>query len=207
VTAGITGDRRIKNVQSRVTAAGYRFGMDVDAATQTMIDNMPAKTGRSLDEWFVVVDAAGYEKHGQILSHLKSEYGVSHGFANLIAARSLSRGQAPTTDDLVEAQYAGRKAPLRPLYDRLIAEVSAFGPDVEVAPKKTGVSLRRNKQFAVIEAPSATRLQLGVNLRGATPTERLRAAGGMCTHRVDVASAEEIDAELVGWLHEAYEEA
>jgi len=78
---------------------------------------------------------------------------------------------------------------------------------VEVAPKKTGVSLRRNKQFAVIEAPSATRLQLGVNLRGATPTERLRAAGGMCTHRVDVASAEEIDAELVGWLHEAYEEA
>jgi len=35
--------------------------MDVDAATQTMIDNMPAKTGRSLDEWFVVVDAAGYE--------------------------------------------------------------------------------------------------------------------------------------------------
>ena len=85
--------------------------------------------------------------------------------------------------------------------------MSAFGPDVEIAPKKTGVSLRRNKQFAVIEAPSATRLQLGVNLRGATPTERLRAAGGMCTHRVDVASAEEIDAELVGWLHEAYEEA
>ena len=141
-----------------------------------------------------MVDAAGYEKHGQILSHLKSEYGVSHGFANLIAARSLSRGQAPTTDDLVEAQYAGRKAPLRPLYDRLIAEVSAFGPDVEIAPKKTSVSLRRHKQFAVIEAPSATRLQLGVNLRGAAPTERLRAAGGMCTHRVDVASAEEIDA-------------
>ena len=67
--------------------------MDVDAATQTMIDNMPAKTGRSLEEWFVVVDAAGFEKHGQILSHLKSEYGVSHGFANLIAARALSRGQ------------------------------------------------------------------------------------------------------------------
>ncbi len=181
--------------------------MDVDAATQTMIDNMPAKTGRSLEEWFVVVDAAGFAKHGQILSHLKSEYGVSHGFANLIAARALSRGQEATADDLVEAQYEGRKAPLRPLYDRLIAEVSAFGPDVEVAPKKTSVSLRRNKQFALIEAPSATRLQLGVNLRGTAPTDRLRAAGGMCTHRVDVASADEIDAELVGWLHEAYEEA
>ena len=181
--------------------------MDVDAATQTMIDNLPAKTGRTLDEWFVVVDAAGYEKHGQILSHLKSEYGVSHGFANLIAARALSRGTASTADDLVDAQYAGRKAPLRPLYDRLIAEVSTFGSDVEVAPKKTSVSLRRSKQFAVIEAPSATRLQLGVNLRGAGATDRLRVAGGMCTHRVDVLSAAEIDAELLGWLREAYEEA
>jgi len=181
--------------------------MDVDAATQTMIDNLPARTGRGLDEWFAVVDAAGYEKHGQILSHLKSEYGVSHGFANLIAARALSRGQAATGDDLVDAQYEGRKAPLRPLYERLVAEVTAFGADVEVAPKKTSVSLRRKKQFALIEAPSATRLQLGLNLRAAAATERLRVAGGMCTHRVDVTSSGEIDAELIGWLHEAYEEA
>jgi len=181
--------------------------MDVDAATQTMIDNMPAKTGRSLDEWFAVVDAAGFEKHGQILSHLKADYGVSHGFANLIAARALSRGRDLSADDLVAAQYEGRKAALRPLYDRLVAEISSFGSDVEVAPKKTSVSLRRRKQFALIEAPSAARLQLGLNLRGAAATERLRVAGGMCTHRVDVGSADEIDAELIGWLHEAYEEA
>jgi hypothetical protein len=181
--------------------------MDVDAATQTMIDNLPAKTGRGLDEWFAVVDASGFDKHGQILSHLKSEYGVSHGFANLIAARSLARGQATTAGDLVEAQYAGRKAALRPLYDRLISEVSGFGDDLEIAPKKTSVSLRRSKQFALIEAPSATRVQIGLNLRGTEPTGRLRAAGGMCTHRVDVGSADEIDAELVRWLREAYEVA
>ncbi len=181
--------------------------MDVDAATQTMIDNVPAKTGRSLDEWFAIVDAAGLQKHGQILSHLKSEYGVSHGFANLIAARALSRGEVVTVDGMVDAQYAGRKAPLRPVYERLLAEITRFGPDVEVAPKKTSVSFRRRKQFALIEAPSATRLQLGLNLRDATPTARLRAAGGMCTHRVDVTSSEQIDAELIGWLHEAYEQA
>ena len=181
--------------------------MDVDAATRTMIDNMPAKTGRSLEEWFVVVDAAGLEKHGQILSHLKSEFGVSHGFANLIAARALSRGQDVSTDDLVAAQYEGRKAPLRPLYERLVAEVRGFGADVEVAPKKTSVSLRRRKQFALIEAPSATRLQLGLNLRAAEASERLRVAGGMCTHRVDISSADEIDDELIGWLRDAYDEA
>jgi hypothetical protein len=76
---------------------------------------------------------------------------------------------------------------------------------VDVAPKKTGVSLRRSKQFAVIEAASATRLQLGINLRGTEPTERLRAAGGMCTHRVDVRGLDEIDDELVVWLRQAYE--
>lgn len=181
--------------------------MDVDAATQTMIDNVPAKTGRSLEEWFAVIDATGLDKHGRILSHLKAEHGMSHGFANLVAARYLSRGQSASGGDLVEAQYAGRKAGLRPLYDHLIAEVRAFGDDVEVAPKKTAVSLRRNKQFALVEAPSATRLQLGVNLRDATPTDRLRAAGGMCTHRVDVTSATEIDDELIGWLRAAYEMA
>lgn len=181
--------------------------MDVDAATQSMIDNMPAKTGRSLDEWFAVVDAAGFEKHGQIMAHLKSDYGVSHGFANLIAARSLSRGQDVTAEDLVDAQYAGRKSGLRPLYEQLLTGITALGPDVEVAPKKTSVSLRRHKQFALIEAPSAARLQVGINLRDAAVTDRLRAAGGMCTHRVDVTSGDEIDAELLGWLREAYDEA
>ncbi|HWM16337.1 MAG TPA: DUF4287 domain-containing protein [Microbacterium sp.] len=181
--------------------------MDVDAATQTMIDNLPAKTGRDLDAWFAVVDATGFEKHGQILAFLKSDHGVSHGFANLIAARALARGQDLTGADLVDAQYQGRKAWLRPLYERLVSEVGAFGDDVEIAPKKTSVSLRRSKQFALIEAPSATRLQLGLNLRGAAATDRLRLAGGMCTHRVDVASADEIDPELIGWLREAYVEA
>ena len=75
---------------------------------------------------------------------------------------------------------------------------------MEIAPKKTGVSLRRHKQFAVIEAPSSTRVQLGINLRDAEPTERLRLAGGMCTHRVDVRSLDEVDDELVSWMREAY---
>lgn len=179
--------------------------MDVDAATQTMIDNMPAKTGHSLDDWFAVVDDTGLTKHGQILAHLKAAHGVSHGFANLIALRYLSRGTAASGDDLIDAQYAGRKTALRPLFDRLVAEATSLGSDVEVAPKKTAVSLRRHKQFALVEAPSATRLALGLNLRDAVPTARLREAGGMCTHRVDVSSADEIDDELVGWMRAAYE--
>ncbi|TFD24183.1 hypothetical protein E3T31_02375 [Cryobacterium sp. TMS1-13-1] len=75
---------------------------------------------------------------------------------------------------------------------------------MEIAPKKSSVSLRRHKQFALIEAASAKRLQLGINLAGAPATERLLLAGGMSTHKVSVASLAEVDAELLGWLRAAY---
>lgn len=181
--------------------------MDVDAATQTMIDNLPARTGRELPAWFAELDAAALDRHAAAVAFLKTEHGVTHGFANLIVKLHRSQGETVTADGLVDAQYEGRKAGLRPVYEHLVAAASAFGDDVEVSPKKTGVSLRRGKQFALIEAPSATRISVGINLRGVAPTARLRGATGMCTHRVDVTSVDEVDAELVGWLHDAYDRA
>ena len=181
--------------------------MDVDAATQTMIDNIPARTGRTLTDWFDVLDAAELPQHGKAMAFLKSEHGLTHGFANLLVTLHRQRESETGPDDLVDAQYAGTKAALRPLYDRLIAAAGALGSDVEIAPKKTGVSLRRAKQFALIEAPSRTRVALGLNLRDVEASGRLLAAGGMCTHRMDVSAIEEIDAELLGWLREAYNRA
>ena len=180
--------------------------MDVDAATRSMIDNMPARTGRSLEEWFLVLDAHPYQKHGKGLAFLKAEHALTHGFANLIVAQHRARDSGlASAGDLVDAQYAGAKSALRLIYDRLVEAAGGFGADVEVVPKKTGVSLRRRKQFAVVEAPSATRIQLGLNLRGVAPTDRLREAGGMCTHRVDLRTPDEVDGELVDWLRKAYE--
>lgn len=167
--------------------------------------NLEAKTGHSMPEWFAIVSATGLEKHTEIMNFLKTEHGISHGFANGIALQYRSRDQSTDGDDLVDAQYAGPKAVLRPILDRLLAEVVAFGEDVEVAPKRTGVSLRRRQQFAVIEAPSTKRVQLGIQLREHPTGGRLVGTPGMmCSHRVDVTSVDEIDDELVGWLREAY---
>jgi len=179
----------------------------MDAATQSMIDNLKKNTGRSLEAWFTVLEAAGLEKHTELMNVLKRDYGVTHGFANGIVLQYRNRGTAQDDSSLVDGQYAGPKADLRPLYDSLVASVSQFGDDVEIAPKKTSVSLRRSKQFALIEAASAKRLQLGINLKGTPPTDRLLEAGGMCTHKVSVSSAAEIDDELIGWLRDAYERA
>jgi len=176
----------------------------------TMVANLHEKTGKTLDQWLKVAKASGKSKHGEIVGHLKAEHGVGHGYANLIAQRFL-QGDAPAAgDDLVEAQYAGGKAALRPIYDALISSVQKFGKDVEVSPKKTYVSLRRSKQFGLIQPSTATRVDVGINLKGTEPTARLEASGSfnaMVSHRVRVGEAKEVNAELVGWLKKAYEQA
>jgi len=165
--------------------------------------NLQATTGHTMPEWLGIVEKAGIEKHGEIVAWLKAEHGLTHGFANGIALSFRSRGAEPTEVDLV----SGAKEALRPLYDRLIDAATALGTDVEVAPKKSSVSLRRSKQFALIEVPSAKRVQLGIQLKGDPATERLLASNGMCSHRVDLATADEVDDEVLAWLRAAYERA
>jgi len=153
----------------------------------------------------VVVGRSGLSRHSEIVAWLKTEHGLTHGFANGIAQAFRDRDAAQSPDDLVDSQYSGAKAALRPIYERLVAAAAALGDDVEVVPKKSGVSLRRGKQFALIEAPSAKRVLLGLQLRGDATTGRLLAGNAMCSHRVVVTDAAEIDDELLGWLREAYD--
>jgi hypothetical protein len=166
--------------------------------------NLEAQTGRSMPEWFAVLEPTGLSKHSDIMNHLKSVHGVTHGFANGIALAYRSRGESSESDDLVGAQYAGAKAGLRPVYEALVAAAAALGSDVDVVPKKTGVSLRRSKQFALIEAPSARRIQLGLQLREHPVTDRLLVGNAMCSHKVNLEAVGDVDDELQGWLREAY---
>src|SRR5262245_37860524 len=121
------------------------------SALVSMIANLKEKTGRPLDEWIAIARKSGGAKHGEIVAFLKSKQGLTHGYANLVALRSLQEGDAPPSgDSLVDAQYAGARAGLRPIHDALVAAAKKLGKDVAVAPKKTCVSLRRSKQFALI---------------------------------------------------------
>lgn len=177
----------------------------LDQATQTQIANIERGTGRSLAEWIQTVRASGLARHGEIVAMLKRDHGFTHGNANLVALRALDEhGSAQDDDALIMSHYAGKNAVLRPLYDRVIAEVRGFGPDIELAPKKTYVSLRRRKQFAQVGPATGGRLEIGLNLPDAPVGGRLEAASGMVNRRVRIQTPDEIDAEILSWLREAY---
>lgn len=184
----------------------------VDPQAQAMMDNMPEKTGKSLDEWFDLIAALKLEKHGEMMKLLKGEHGVSHGYANTIALlyRQAAEGGPKEDQDLVAAQFSGPKADLKPIYQAILSAVNQLGSDVEVAPKKTYVSLRRSKQFAIVQASTKDRIDLGLNLKEVSPAERLEGGNvfsGMCTHRVRLTSTSDIDDQVIAWLRQAYDQA
>lgn len=177
------------------------MGSSPEDQLATMLANIPEKTGKPLSDWIALIAKSGHEKHGAILKFLKEEHGVSHGFANLIAAKSQETGEEI---DLVAAQYSGAKEALKPLYEEIVAFAQTLGTDVEIAPKKASVSLRRKKQFALITPATKTRIDLGVALKGDEPTGRLETYNAMCSHRIRLETSEDFDDEVKGWMQEAY---
>lgn len=185
-----------------------RISKTIDQQLANQIANIEKATGRSLAEWIATIKASGLEKHGQILALLKDQHGLSHGNANILAikAREAAAGGAQSDAQLVESHYAGKNAHLRALYDAVVAQVESFGADIELDPKKSYVSLRRRKQFALV-GPAAGQLEVCLNLPGVTPSDRLKPTSGMATHKVRITDAAGLDEELVGWLREAYDRA
>jgi hypothetical protein len=94
--------------------------------------------------------------------------------------------------------------------DVLLNAIQAFGDDIELVPKKGYLSLRRRKQFAMIQPSAAGRIDLGLILRDVPPDARLESAKGfnaLFTHRARLSSTADIDPQLTAWLQRAYDYA
>ena len=187
----------------------------LDQARDTQIKNIQAKTGKTLDQLRAHIKKSGLAKHGEIRSMLMKDFGLGYGDANGLVhfalqtdGQSAAAAKGATTGDVVDEIYAGPKAGLRPIHDKLMGAIQKFG-EVEVAPKKGYVSLRRKKQFAMIGPGTKGRLEVGLNMKGVAGSERLvaQAPGGMCQHKVFLTDAKEVDKELLGWLKQAYTDA
>lgn len=176
----------------------------MDKALQTMIKNMPEKTGKSLEEWISILEEKSFEKHSEGVKYLKTEHLVTHGFANTIV--TLSKEKDTPTADLVTNQYQGKES-LIPIYEEIITFIKSLGEDVTITPKKGSVSIIRKRQFVLIKPATKTRIDLGFKLKDRATTNRLQNSGpfgSMCTHRVQIFDINEIDQELKDWIKEAY---
>ena len=183
---------------------------DLDKAAATQLANISKRTGKSLEELTAIVKGSGLTRHGELVAMLKSKLGMGHGDANLLvhvvrAAGEPAAAADRSSDQVLDGLYTGPKAALRPIHDRLMVAIRKFG-DFEEAPKKTYVSYRRKKQFAMIGPATNTRVEVGLNAKGLKATDRLQElpAGQMCSYKVRLVDVKEVDAELIGWIKAAF---
>lgn len=191
---------------------------DPQAAVLTQLRNIQAKTGQPLAALHAAVAATGLAKVGEKRTWLMEQFKLGYGDANVVALTigkippgldGVPATAAPTPEgDPLDAIYTGAKAGLRPLHDAVMKVVAGLG-EHEVAPKKAYLSLRRKKQFAMVGPATKDSIEIGFNAKDLPPHERLKIQppGGMCQATTRVSGAAEIDADLKGWLKQAYDAA
>jgi predicted transport protein len=188
---------------------------DLNKALTTQLANIEKRTGKSIAELTHIVTNSGLVKHGEIVAMLKSTLGMGHGDANTlthIARKSAEQESGAvrqrSSDQVLDDLYTGAKTSLRPIHDKLLIEMRKFG-EFEEAPKKTYVSYRRKKQFVMIGPATNTRVEVGLNVKGLTPTDRLQELprGQMCNYKIKLTDLLDVNADLVNWIKQAYEAA
>ena len=177
-----------------------------------VIESLAVRTGRSLDEWLVMVRASGIDPldQGAVRKWLRAEHGVPQNsqWAIADAAAREAGWVRPTVSEYVDRQYAGPKAALRPIYDALATVIGGLGGDVTVEGRGTYTPFVRGRQFAAIAAAARDRVDLGLRFSDPPQAPRLQPGGGpgQATHKVSLREVGEVDAEIVQLLRVAYEQ-
>jgi hypothetical protein len=184
---------------------------------QSSLAALKQKTGRTLEEWIKLVQTNGPATEKDRRAWLKAEHGLGMNYAWWIAEHSVGKGDDgnPETylrqaDEFVEKMYSGPKEALRPMFEDLLALGRSLGKDVKVCPCQTMVPLYRKHVFAQIKPTTRTRIDLGLALKGTKVPKRLIDTGGLAkkdriTHRIEITSVKDIDAEVKKWLKTSYD--
>lgn len=193
---------------------------------QGYLDTIRAKTGLGPDDFSRLAAERGLAgpgvKAGAVIDWLAADYGLGRGHAMAIVAvlkdaipASAAGAAGPTAaaravDYAVDAVFSGPRRVWRGTFDTIWQELSGRGKDVGLQPTKQYVGLTRaGRKFAIV-APTAARLDLGIKLDPGENSPRLAPAGSwnsMVTHRAQLASADELDTDLLGLLAAAYDRA
>ena len=175
-----------------------------------MIKNLQENTGKSMEEWITILNEQALLRTSDKVNFLKVQHSLGHGYAGLIVyqAKLASAGTEESPEELVTKQFIGKEN-LKPIYDKILEAVLKFGDDVEIAPRNSYVSLRRNVQFAMLTPATKIRFDIALKLKDVVPDEILEAMPnpGMCTHRISLKTEEDITDQVISWIKAAYERA
>src|SRR5437763_1740392 len=111
---------------------------------EAIAKNLPAKTGRTVEEWVALSGEQALSSRKERIAWLKSEHGLGTVTANFIAAEAEGRSIVATyadEDALLDGMYGGERAALRPIYDQLAKAAGKLGPGVELTVCKTYVGI------------------------------------------------------------------
>lgn len=165
-------------------------------------------TGEGLETWNKRIKREGIQDEQSLRTWL-AQQGVT-GYAQTLLV--MERFGYPdhlvaTGDQLIDAQYVDR-AHLRPIFDAIINAVSQFG-EVTIQARKTYVSLvSPRRTFARVRPTTKNRLDLGLRLEGQKPGGLLQPSKIHETMKLQISltSVEQVDAEVLRWLRQAYDE-
>jgi hypothetical protein len=111
-------------------------------------------------------------------------------------------------NESIDKHFDGNKSFWRAVFDTLLNKLKECGDDIQVIPTNSYLSILKNgEKFAMIQTTS-DRMDIGIKLKDAEPTDRLEASGAwnvMMTHRVRINDPKEVDKELIEWLRKAYD--
>jgi hypothetical protein len=186
------------------------------AMVQKWVAELPAKTGRSLEQWAEVLRATPEGSRKDRVAVLKEAHGLGTVTAEQIFEYTFGQqtwdgdpaSYLRSADAYVAAQYAGPKAALLPIFETVVAFARSLG-DVRVCPCKTIVPLYRKRVFAELRAATRTRIELALAL-GEVPFEapleqNPRAKGNdRLRHRIALTRVADFDAGVKKWLRAAF---
>ena len=202
----------------------YSVHPSVAMVTKWVAD-LPAKTGRSLEEWVKLIATKGPKTEPEAREWLKTEHKLGTNSAWWLAGEAFGTGEEDwdpkaylaTAERYVADMYEGSKAGLRPIYEALLKLGLSVdgGGGVKACPCKTFVPLFREHVIAQIKPSTRTRIDFGLALAphvkaGGKVPARLIDTGGLAkkdriTHRFEIESVDQIDGEVEKWLKRAYE--
>jgi hypothetical protein len=185
--------------------------VEEQAFERVQVDALLGATGRSLDDWIVILERGAPLAEEPRAHWLREEHRLPEDIAETIARAAAERSADEVLDPkaLIAAQYDGELKGARVIYDRLAQAVKACGKDAKVDVRRSHVSLLRRRQFGLITPGPGKGLTLGLVLPGSVQSERLipkgRVHGERITHTVALRSRTEVDAEITAWIRAAFE--